>query len=191
MWSRLQPVCWRTFVTRLSSLALVALLAAPALAQPAEPTKKVALTAHGGATLTTPDYREVRKDAAVVVLEQLPGPAPQKTFRVLVCAIEDGPKGPVDTIPWDKVKDNVVSSAGKSGRTLTLSVGEPFADASGFVGRRLVGELAAPNGKKVAIELVALVKDEKLVTIGLLAEVIGAAERTVLDGIAKTVKLGN
>jgi hypothetical protein len=191
MWSRLQPVSWRHVATSLSSLVLLALLAPPALSQPAAPTKKVALTALGGASLTTPDYREVRKDAAVVVLEQLPEPAQQKTFRVLVLAIEEGPTGPADAIPWDKVKDNVVSSAGKSGRTLTLAVGEPFADSSGFAGRRLVGELAAPNGKKVAIELVALVKDEKLVTIGMLAEAIGAAERTVLDGIAKTVKLGN
>jgi hypothetical protein len=175
------------------SMALpLVVLSGLALAQPTpETSKKLTLTTHGGAVMTAPSYREVRKDAGVVVLEQLPDPAQQKTFQVLVCAIEEGPVGPVEGIPWDKVRDNVVSSAGKSGRTLTLTVGEAFGEAEGFAGRRLVGELAAPNGRKVALELVALVKDEKLVTIGLLAEQIGASERAVLDGVAKTVRLGN
>jgi len=166
--------------------------AGQALAQPAsDGPKKLTLTTHGGAVMMAPAYREVRKDAGVVVLEQLPEPALQKTFQVLVCAIEDGPVGPVEGIAWDKVRDNVVTAAGKSGRTLTLAVGDAFGETEGFVGRRLVGELAAPNGRKVALELVALVKDEKLVTVGLLAEQVGTAERAVLDGVAKTVRLGN
>lgn len=174
----------------LIALAVVVAVAPGAGAQPAATTRTVALAAHGGASLTAPDYREVRKDDAVAVLEQLPDAANQKAFRVLVCAIEEGPTGNPEAIPWDKVKDNVVKAAKKSGRDLTLSVGEAFSGAEGFVGRRLVGELAAANGRKVGVEVVALVKDAKLVTVGLLADAIGDPERAVLDAVARSARLG-
>lgn len=170
-------------------VVLVVLFGAGAMAQPA-PTRTVSLKAHGGATLTAPGYGEVRRDDGVVVLEQLPDPAQGKTFRVLMVSIEPGPTAAAEALPWDKVRDNIVGAAKKSGRELTLTVGAAFGDAAGFVGRRMAGSLAAPgSAKPVAVELLALVGSSRMVTVGVIAEEIAAADRAVLDEVAKSLKV--
>lgn len=165
------------------------LLTATALAQEA-PKKTIELKAHGGATLTAPAYSELRKDDAVVVLEQLPDPAQKKTFRVLVLSVEPAPFEGTAT-PWDKVKDNIVSATQKSGRILTLDAGAAFThELPGFSGRRFKGTLAATNGGRVVgIELVALVKDKRLVTVGLIAEQVADPDRAILDEVARSTRL--
>jgi len=177
-----------TLARLLVSILALTLLGAPALAQD-NPTKTIELKAHGGATLTAPAYSELRKDDAVVVLEQLPDPAQKKTFRVLVLSVEPAPfEGEVT--PWDKVKDNIVSATQRSGRVLTLDAGTPFVELAGYAGRRFKGTLAATNGGKVvALELVALVKARRLVTVGLIAEQVGDSDRAILDEVARSTRL--
>ncbi|MCC6621814.1 MAG: hypothetical protein IT385_11200 [Deltaproteobacteria bacterium] len=190
-------------------VALGALVAPAALAQPAPTpaaTVDVALQALGGATVKVPaTWKEIKTEAALAVREQAPDPAAQAPFFVLLCAIEEGPPvgaadGPAPGVPWLKVRDNIVEAASRGDRKLTLAVGDPFKDAVGFEGRRLRGELetsppaGAPAGgapKKLVIELVALVKNERLLTIGLLAEPsAAAAARDAVATIAGSARLG-
>lgn len=168
---------------------MVVLLGTGGTAIAAEP-RTVELKAHGGATLTVPPYQELRKDDAVVVLEQLPDAAQKKTFRVLVLSIEAAPSGRPEDLPWDKVRDNILAAARKSGRSLTLEAGVPYAAAPGFTGRRFTGALAANSGgRAVSVELIALVKDTRLVTIGVLAEQIADPDRAVLEEVARSTRL--
>lgn len=173
----------------LVSFIMAFLFAATAFAQDT-PKKTIELKAHGGATLTAPAYAELRKDDAVVVLEQLPDPAQKKTFRVLVLSVEPAPFEGAAT-PWDKVKDNIVTATQRSGRVLTLDTGAALVpEVAGFAGRHFKGTLAATNGGRVvAIELIALVKDKRLVTVGLIAEQVQDADRAVLDEVARSTRL--
>lgn len=178
-----------TLPSFLMSMVVTALFSATALAQDT-PKKTIELKAHGGATLTAPAYTELRKDDAVVVLEQLPDPAQKKTFRVLVLSVEPAPfEG--TAAPWDKVRDNIVNATQKSGRVLTLDAGAPLEpELAGFAGRRFKGTLAATNGGRVvSIELVALVKDKRLVTVGLIAEQVADPDRAILDEVARSTRL--
>ncbi len=199
-------------VTSLILAALPGLLAVlgagSAAAQPTPPALvELALPALGGASVKVPEtWKEIKKEPGLVVREQAPDPAAQVPFLVLVCSIEEGPPiaqpggqpgdGAAPSIPWLKVRDNIEEAAEKGGRKVTLTVGDAFKDAPGFEGRRLQGELESPGApgapaKKVAIELVALVKNERLLTIGLLADpgTAGAA-RDMVATIAKTARLG-
>jgi hypothetical protein len=183
---------------------LPALVAGPAVAQPAspEPQSDVVLEALGGATLKAPaKWKDVKKEPALVVREQAPPPADKTPVLVLLAALEDGPTtAPGADIPWTKVRDNIVAAAKRDGRTVSLVVGDEVKDVAGFEGRRLQGELEAapaagsPPGtaaRKVVIQLVALVKNQRLLTIGLLAEPASEllAREQVL-AIAKTARLG-
>lgn len=175
---------WR-FGLALLTLAVLA-AAHPAAAQPTEGEAR--LTALGGATLTVPTWKEVRKDAAVLVLEQLPDPATQKTYQVLMCAFEEGPTAKV--VPWDKVRQNIVDAASKGGRALELAPKEPFTGAPGFEGQRFQGTFKSGAGKQVALEIVALVKDGKLLTVGVIAESLAPAVTELIDKVAKSARLG-
>lgn len=158
---------------------------------PAEaPTQRLVLEALGGATIDVPTWKEVRRDAAVAVFEQLPEPAADKPYLVLMCALEEGPPAGA-AVAWDEVRDNIVKAASKNGRTLALEVKEPFTGAAGFEGRRLVGEFTSTSpDKKVAIELVALVKEGKLLTVGLVAEALGAKTGELVAAVAGSARLG-
>jgi hypothetical protein len=105
-----------------------------------------------------------------------------------MCALEDGPTAKV--IPWDKVRQNIVDAASKSGRTLELSPKEAFTGAAGFEGQRFQGTFKSGTGKQVALEIVALVKDGKLLTVGLIAESLTPAATELLDKVAKSARLG-
>ena len=155
----------------------------------AQETRTVELKAHGGVSLTAPAYQELRRDDAVVVLEQLADPVQKKTFRVLVLSIEAAPAR-IEDDTWGKVRDNIVAAAQKSGRTLTLDAGAAYTDAAGFLGRRFVGGLSANSGgRAVSVELIALVKDGRLVTIGVIAERVDDPDRAVLDEVARSARL--
>lgn len=183
----------RSYLTSLSLVCgctLLFALGAVSFAQPAaDESQELELEALGGVTLQVPSWREVRRDAAVAVLEQLPEPGADKPYYVLMCAFEEGP--PKDApIAWDKVRDNIVQAASKNGRTLKLELKEPYTGASGFEARRLVGEFisASPN-RTVAIELLALVKDAKLLTVGLVAEELTPEASKLVAEVAKSAKL--
>jgi hypothetical protein len=176
------------------SRALVALafcvLPAIGRAEPA-PAQELTLDAHGGASMQVPAWRSVRKDAAVAVLEQsadLSDPAAPKPFYVLVLSLEEGPTAAAD---WDKIREQMVASASRNGRALTLTLGAPVTDIPGFEARRLAGEFTGSNGRKVAMDILALAGGKRLVTVGLIAEVITDVERTLLGDIAKTVRIKN
>lgn len=175
----------------LASLALALAVTLAARAQPAPPTleQELRLTALGGAALKVPAWKEVRKDDAVSVREQLPDPAQQKPFYVVMAAIEEGPADAA-AVAWDKVRDNIVEAASKNGRKLELKVGDAFAGAAGFTARWLAGEFVGANGKKVALALIALVRDKRLVTIGVISEEATPAAKTLAEDIAKTARLG-
>ena len=175
----------------LASLALAFAFTLAARAQPAPPAigQELKLTALGGAVLKVPAWKEVRKDEAVTVLEQLPDPAQQKPFYVLMAAIEEGPADPA-AVAWEKVRDNIVEAASKNGRKLELKVGDAFEGAAGFTARWLAGEFVGANGKKVALALVALVREKRLVTIGVISEEATPAAKTLAEDIAKSARLG-
>lgn len=184
------------------SLALAAVVVAAAigvlhgttsaLAQPATPDARqpLKLEALGGAVIDIPAWRAVRHESGVAIYEQLPDPATQRPYYVLVCTIEEGPpKG--QPIAWDKVRDNIVQSASKNQRALTLEVKDAFTGAATFEGRRFLGELKASSpDKKVQVELVALAKDGKLVTIGIVSDKLDGATAELLAGIARSARLG-
>jgi hypothetical protein len=180
----------RTLFRPLLFLCLPLLWSGSAFAQQPDETKKdLELEALGGISLEVPGWKEVRRDSAVAVFEQAPEPAANKPYYVLMCAFEEGP--PADApIAWDKVRDNIVQAASKNGRKLTLELKEPYTGAGSFEGRRFIGEFtsATPN-RMVAIELLALVKDAKLLTIGLIAEALGPETNKLVQGVAKTAKL--
>lgn len=175
----------------LASLALALAFTLAARAQPVPPAldQELKLTALGGAALKVPAWKEVRKDEAVTVLEQLPDPAQQKPFYVLMAAIEEGPADAA-AVAWDKVRDNIVEAASKNGRKLELKVGDAFTGTAGFTARWLAGEFVGANGKKVALALVALVREKRLVTIGVISEEATPAAKTLAEDIAKSARLG-
>jgi hypothetical protein len=180
----------RGAVLAAAASAWLCALAAPASRAQEPTTQELRLPALGGAVLQVPAWKEVRKDQAVAVYEQLPEPAAQKPYYVLLCSLEEGPAKDAP-VPWDKVRDNIVQAASKNGRKLTLEVKDPFVGAADFQGRRLVGEFQSDApGKKVGLELVALVKDGKLLTVGLVAEALGPATAELVQGVAKSARLG-
>jgi len=174
----------------LGSLAILCATFGVALAQPSAPTQALRFEALGGATLQVPSWKEIRREGAVAVYEQLPESGAQRPYYVLMCALEEGPpKGA--PVAWDKVRENIMQAASKNGRTLTLEVKEPYTGAAGFESRRLIGEFkSATPEKKVAIELIALVKDGKLLTIGLVAEALGPATAELTQAVARSARLG-
>lgn len=195
----------RSSIQVLVILTLLA-IALAAHAQPAAEPVEVRLDALGGAALKVPAaWKEVRKDDKLIVREQSPDPATKAPFYVLLASIEEGPPvGAPDSaapgVPWLKVRDNIVEAAQKGGRKVRLDVGDAFKGPAGFEGRRLQGELegapaaGAPAGtppRKVAIALVALVKDGKLLTIGLVSEPGSAdAARDLVGTLAQSARLG-
>ncbi|MFO0746876.1 MAG: hypothetical protein U1F43_14570 [Myxococcota bacterium] len=194
--------------TSLQVFVILALLAVAlaAHAQPAPEQVDLHLDAQGGATLKVPaTWKEVRKDPKLVVREQAPDPATKTPFYVLLASIEEGPPvGAPDSqapgVPWLKVRDNIQEAASKNGRKVRLDVGDAYKGLQGFEGRRFHGELegpvaaGAPEGtppRKVAITLIALVKDAKLLTIGLVSEPASAeAARDLVATIAQSARLG-
>jgi len=182
------------------ALLMVVVWSCLALAQPA-PEGILKLTAQGGATLEVPaTWKETRTDPGLVVREQAAEPAAQKPFLIALAAIEEGP--PRDGgVPWLKVRDNIQQAASKNGRTVTLALDDTaITDITGFEARRFFGELTSPapagapagtTARKVGIELVALVKDTKLLTIGIISETSASdVARAAALTIAKTAKLG-
>ena len=172
-----------------SSLLLL-LLAATAAAQPIpELSQAVRVTAQGGATLKAPAWKSVRSDEAVAVLEQAPDPTQKRPFYVLMVAIEEGPSAGV-AVPWDKIKENVVTAATRTGRSLSLELGDVWAGAPGFEGRYMSGSFRGSDEQQVGLELLALVKDGKLLTVSLVSQEVTADTRALLQAVAATAALG-
>ena len=178
----------RTVRTVVPLLSL--LVAAGASAQPAPPAleQEVRLATLGGLVVKAPAWKVSRRDDAVAVLEQAPDPAHKRPFHVLMVALEAGPApGP---IPWEKIRDNVVTAATKSGRSLSLELGDAWPGAPGFEARYLSGSFRGAGDERVALELLALVKDGRLVTVSLVSEAQTPDTRSLLDAVAATVALG-
>jgi len=177
-------------LVRVLAVATTLLFTAAALAQPAAPPldQEVRLTALGGVVVKAPAWKLARNDAAVAVLEQAPDPAQKKPFHVLMLAVEAGPGA--TPVPWDKIKDNIVTAATKSGRSLSLELGEPWTGAPGFEARYLSGSFRGAAGERVALELLVLVKGDHLVTVSLVSEALAPETRALLDAVAATVALG-
>lgn len=188
------------------ALLVVALAAHAQPATPAPEKVDVHLDAQGGATVQVPaTWKEVKKTANLAVREQAPDLAAKAPFYVMLASIEEGPPmsapdGGAAAVPWLKVRDNIVEAASKNGRKVRLDVGDAWTGLAGFEARRFHGELegpaaaGAPAGtapRKVAITLIALVKDQKLLTIGLVSEPTSAeAARELVATIAQSARLG-
>ncbi len=176
---------------RLLVLCLLVFTSA-AFAQPAptQPIQALRFEVLGGASLDVPNWKQVRREGGIAVYEQLPDATTQKPFYVLMCSLEEGPPTGAP-IAWDKVRDNIVQAASKNGRNLTLDLKDPYTGVAGFEARRLTGEFKSSTPeKKVAIELLALVKDGKLLTIGIVAETLGPATSELVQNVAKSVRFG-
>ncbi len=150
-------------ITRLTALLLPTLLSVGALAAVPALDKTVKLDALGGVTVTAPSWETTRGDSAVVVLERAPDPQKAIPFALLVVAIEEGPAS-VETIAWERIRDNIVSASKETGSQLSLALGADWSNAAGFKGRRLTGTLTA-NDREVGVEMVALVAQGVMVTI--------------------------
>jgi hypothetical protein len=157
----------------------------------AEETRELSLEAAGGVKFKAPNWRNVRKDNAVVVLERGPDfsdPKRPTPLNVLVVSIEEGPSA--SPVSWEKIRDNIVAASSRNGRALTLESGENASDLQGFEARWFSGEFTGSNGKKVGMALLALVKDKRLVTVGLVSEQVGDSEKGIVSEVARSVRLG-
>lgn len=68
---------------------------------------------------------------------------------------------------------------------------DAYTGAAGFEARRLTGEFKSSTPeKKVAIELLALVKDGKLLTIGIVSETLGPVTSELVQNVAKSARFG-
>ncbi|TNF30806.1 MAG: hypothetical protein EP329_13340 [Deltaproteobacteria bacterium] len=174
--------------------ALLLLLTAAAYAQPGPPQldKEYGVSALGGAKIKAPAWNAVRTDEAVLVLEQAPDPAQKRPFYVLMLAIEEGPPAGAE-VPWDKIKDNIIKAATDEGRSLSLTLGDPWKGAAGFDGLYMSGSFKGSDEQQqqVGLELIALVKDGKLLTVSLVSDAVVPDTTTkILEAIAATAALG-
>lgn len=152
-----------------------------------EQTAELSLSAQGGVSVTAPDWKKVRTDEAVAVVERAPDAESRTPFAMLLVAIEEGPSR-ADDVDWDKIRDNIVQAAKDTGSEvkLTLQPGT-FDAASGFTGRRLVGTIVAKE-REVAVHMVALVAADVLVTVSALGAKDSAEIGPLVDRVAATAK---
>ncbi|MEC9071054.1 MAG: hypothetical protein VX938_01690, partial [Myxococcota bacterium] len=109
MTSRLFAGLW--FVCVLSGVAIAA-------AQPAS----YKLDGHGGLEVQIPaepahPWKMVKQDDVLLVLERPPVPDKGLPFGLLIVASEQGPET-TKGIDWKRIKDNIITAAGKSGSDL-------------------------------------------------------------------------
>jgi starch synthase len=169
-------------------LAALLLLLAPLTVQAAVPAldKAVRLQALGGVSVSGPSWEATRSDASVVVLERAPDPQKAVPFALLVVAIEEGP-ATVESVAWERIRDNIVSASKESGSQLTLQLGAEWGKAAGFKGRRLSGTLTA-NDREVTVEMVALVAQGVMVTVTAVAPKGDADAGDLVDQVAASTK---
>jgi len=161
-------------------------------AQPPELDHEVRLTALGGARLKAPAWKpvEVTDEAAVQVLEQAPDPSQKKPFYVLMVAIEQGPAVGAE-VPWDKILANIIQAATQKGRSLSLELEtEAWKGAEGFEARYMSGSFRGTGDQQVGLELLALVKDGRLLTVSLVSDEVTDDTRAILEAVAATAALG-
>lgn len=173
----------------LAALALSGALAGDARAAAPLPLEHtVALTAAGGASVRTPDWTSVRQDAALAILEQLPDPAQKRPFYVLVVTVEPMATASGEPVPWEKIRDNIVAAAVKKGRPMSLELGPAFTAAEGFAGRVMSGRAQTAASAEVRVDVVALVKEGRLVTVSVVtdAEFGGGAAMAAMIGATAT-----
>lgn len=164
-------------------------LATAAWAAPPPLSLELTLTAHGGVSAKAPAWKVVRDDAAVAVLEQLPDPAQREAFHVLMLAVEDGiPED--DVVPWETIRDNIVDAASEDARALTLELGDAFGGAAGFEGRVMSGTFRGAAEQQVGLEVVALVRAGRLVTVSLVSDAVSSETRELVEAVAATVAAG-
>lgn len=170
------------------TLFSVLLLVAPVSTQGAVPDLKneMKLTARGGVVFNTPNWKASRHDTEVAVLERPAKADGSEPFYVLMLAIEEGPAA--DKVDWEAVKKNITEAANDGDAKLTLALGDDFGGVEGFAGKRFSGALEAQQ-RKLAIEILCLLRDNKLVTVSVLTGKQEAAAGELLEAVAKTTKL--
>ncbi len=152
-----------------------------------EKTAELSLSAEGGVTVTAPDWKQVRADKAVAVVERAQDVESRTPFAMLLLAIEEGPTR-ADDVDWDKIRDNIVQAARDTGSEVSLELQPtPFTSASGFSGRRLVGTVKAKE-REVSVHMVALVAPDVLVTVSALGPKDSAETGPLVDRVAATAK---
>lgn len=161
-------------------------LAAPALAA----SQVITLTSLGGVRFDIPELRQVQMQPGVFILEQLPDASQKKPFFVLVGSIEEAPAGRLDDAAWEAVRANIQRTASSEGRLMKLELGGEAEGPIGFQTRVMRGSYDSERGQEMALELVVLVKDERLITISLLSPTMTQELRSQLYAVGRSVRLG-
>jgi hypothetical protein len=140
----------------------------------------------GGIVFQSPDWKVARKDDALLVLEKAGVPAKKIPFGMLVVAIEQGPER-ASEIDWLAVEKNMERSARQAGTTLELEPAQDWDKTTAFRGKRFTGTLKA-KGVDVAIEMIGLANDGKLVTVSMVAPKNAQSLFSLVEKIASSVK---
>ncbi len=165
MTSRLAPSLRTTGPAALAvcTLAVFAVTGLAPTAAAQELVQDVELEAQGGVAFKAPDWKQGRKDEAVLVLERAADSDKKVDFGVVVLSIEEGPTR-TDKVDWERIRDNIVKAAKDAGGELELKVQGDFADVEGLAGRHLDGTLK--SGERVSVvHMVALVGQGVMVSV--------------------------
>lgn len=166
----------------------VLILAASATAATAQTdeTAELTLSGQGGVTFLAPQWKRARSEEAVAVLERAADVEARTPFAMLLMAVEQGPAR-TDEVDWARIRDNVVAAAKETGSTLELELGTDYVGAEGFSGKRLRGTLKAGE-RRVAVEMVALVAQDLLVTVSGVGPADGAEVGPLVERVAATTR---
>lgn len=169
-----------------AAVTALALLPFAALADSMAPSKPFELTAHG-VTFQIPEWKAARPvKPEVGVFEYDARAKGGDDFFLLMLTVEAGP--PAEKADWKAIAKNIIEEAKKGGAELTLEPKGDFADASGFKGQRMLGTMKRSD-QTMAVELIALLKGGKLVTISVVSGKAGAVSQKLAAEVAKTTKL--
>lgn len=158
-------------------------------AKPIELTEDLALEAEGGVGFRVPAWKKDRHESAIAVFERATsGDAGDQTFFMLLLAVEPGP--PAGTaVEWEQVRQNIVSAGSRDGGGLQLAIRGAFEGPAGFEAQRMSGSLTARE-QTIAVDLVALVSEGKLVTVTVLSMKSDVVSTALTAAVAQSVSLG-
>ena len=180
-------------ITQTCALALAVQVTAygtPALAQLPSPApvldNTLSLSAHGGVRLKVPNWTRSREDSDLAILEHVPSRS--QAFAMFMVAIEKTAPT-LKTVPWTKIEENIENAASRSDATnLSLTAAGTFSDATGWQGQRYTGSLAQGE-RRSHVALLALVANERLVTLTLITPEPSDASWGWLASLARSVSL--
>ncbi len=143
-------------------LALTLLVAPLGPAQAPELPESVELGAQGGVTFKAPSWKKAKHDEAVAVFEV--APSKEHNFGVLIVSAEAGPRRLEQGVDWDRIRQNIVGSAGETGTEVDLADGGAFTGPAAFKARLFHGTMKAGE-RTVGLHVIALLSEGTMIAI--------------------------